>query len=250
MGRWNAESGQLLVASGQDVRLREVTGSPVWSTEEPGWEPWRGRAERVNRVPLLLPILLLVVVVAAAGWWMRPDVADSATRVSTSRASADSKAFDVQAVQALMSSSVGGRDDIRVYLEAAIRGRVKQEQLVAEAATRDTARYVGLVQAAQQREAALLYIAGALKAQEADAARNTVWDRMAQCETGGNWHMRGSRFSGGVGFANSTWNAFGGQEFASNAGLATREQQIVVAERVRAAVGFRAWGCAPRIGVH
>lgn len=78
---------------------------------------------------------------------------------------------------------------------------------------------------------------------------DSVWDRMAQCETGGNWQMRGSSFSGGVGFANTTWNAFGGQQFASNAGLATREQQIVVAERVRAAVGFRAWGCAKRIGV-
>ncbi len=203
----------------------------------------------MSRVPLLLPILLLVVIVVAAGWWMRPNPADSATRTTTSRASADSKAFDTQAVQALMSSSLGPRDDIRVYLQAAIQGQVKQEQLVAEATTRNSARYVGLVQAAQQREAALLYIAASLKAQEADAARNTVWDRMAQCETGGNWAMRGSRFSGGVGFANSTWSAFGGQQFASNAGLATRDQQIVVAERVRAAVGYNAWGCAKRIGV-
>ncbi|MCU1456304.1 MAG: transglycosylase-like protein [Actinomycetia bacterium] len=249
MGRWNAESGQLLVASGQEVRLREVTGEPVWSTEEPGWEPWRGRAERVSRVPLLLPILLVVVVVAAAGWWMRPDATDSATLARGSKVSADAKAFDAQAVQALMSSSIDGRDEIGVYLKAAITGQIEQEQLVAEAANRDTARYVGLVQAAQQREAELLYISGALKAQEAAAARNTVWDRMAQCETGGNWQMRGSRYSGGVGFANTTWNAFGGQEFASNAGLASREQQIVVAERVRAAVGFRAWGCAKRIGV-
>ncbi len=249
MGRRTAEKGQPLAGDGQEVRLREVTGETVWTTGTLGLEPWRGRAERVSRVPLLLPILLLVAVVAVAGWWMRPSPADPANLSPVAKASADSKAFDAQAVQALMSSSIGGRDDIRVYLGAAIQGQVRQEQLVAQAANRNTARYVGLVQAAQQREAALVYIAGALKAQEADAARNTVWDRMAVCETGGNWAMRGSRFSGGVGFANSTWNAFGGQQFASNAGLATREQQIVVAERVRAAVGFRAWGCAKRIGV-
>ncbi len=58
------------------------------------------------------------------------------------------------------------------------------------------------------------------------------WDAIARCETGGNWSMRGSQFSGGLGFYNGTWTAFGGREFASNAGYATRDQQIVVAERV------------------
>jgi hypothetical protein len=61
--------------------------------------------------------------------------------------------------------------------------------------------------------------------------------------------MRGPSFSGGVGFANSTWSSFGGTEFAPNAGDATREQQIIVAERVRARVGMGAWGCAKRLGL-
>jgi hypothetical protein len=69
------------------------------------------------------------------------------------------------------------------------------------------------------------------------------WDSIAECETGGNWSMQGSRFSGGVGFANTTWNGFGGREFAPNAGQATREQQIVVAERVYAQYGLSGWGC-------
>lgn len=72
------------------------------------------------------------------------------------------------------------------------------------------------------------------------------WDAVAQCETGGDWSMSGSSFSGGVGFANSSWSAYGGDEFASNAGSASREQQIVVAERIRADNGGRlkgAWGC-------
>jgi Transglycosylase-like domain len=69
------------------------------------------------------------------------------------------------------------------------------------------------------------------------------WDGIAACETGGNWSMQGSTFSGGVGFANSTWSGFGGREFAPNAGQATREQQIVVAERVYARYGLSGWGC-------
>jgi transglycosylase-like protein len=59
--------------------------------------------------------------------------------------------------------------------------------------------------------------------------------------------MQGAAFSGGLGFANSAWSAFGGQEFAPNAGWATREQQIIVAERIRASAGLGAWGCAKRL---
>ena len=69
------------------------------------------------------------------------------------------------------------------------------------------------------------------------------WDGIARCETGGNWSMQGPSFSGGVGFYNGTWNGFGGQQFAPNAGMATREQQIVVAERVYARYGLSGWGC-------
>jgi hypothetical protein len=45
----------------------------------------------------------------------------------------------------------------------------------------------------------------------------------------------------------AAWSAFGGREFAPNAGQATREQHIIVAERIRASVGLRAWGCAKRL---
>jgi Transglycosylase-like domain len=64
-----------------------------------------------------------------------------------------------------------------------------------------------------------------------------TWDNTAQCETGGNWSMQGSTFSGGLGFANSTWDAYGGQAFAPNAGLATREQQITIAEKIQSTPG-------------
>ncbi|MGZ8734178.1 MAG: transglycosylase family protein [Acidimicrobiia bacterium] len=101
----------------------------------------------------------------------------------------------------------------------------------------------------ERLRAALTWVKGVQAAQAEKAARDAVWDRIAACETGGNWSMRGSRYSGGVGFANTTWNAFGGQEFASNAGLATREQQIIVAERVYDYGGYTGWGCAYTIGL-
>jgi resuscitation-promoting factor RpfB len=74
------------------------------------------------------------------------------------------------------------------------------------------------------------------------------WDNIANCETGGNWGMQGPMFSGGLGIYNGTWNGFGGQQYGSNAGQATREQQIIVAERIRARYGFGAWGCGRKLG--
>jgi hypothetical protein len=103
--------------------------------------------------------------------------------------------------------------------------------------------------AEQQLNTAVFERAMFERAMAEKARRDSIWDAIAACETQGNWSMRGSSFSGGVGFANSTWSSFGGTEFAPNAGQATREQQIVVAERVRARVGMGAWGCAKRLGL-
>jgi Transglycosylase-like domain len=100
--------------------------------------------------------------------------------------------------------------------------------------------------AEQRYSVAVLERTAAQQAAE-KASRDSIWDRIAACETQGNWSMQGPSFSGGVGFANSTWSSFGGNEFAPNAGQATREQQIIVAERVRARVGMGAWGCAKRV---
>ncbi|MBM3658159.1 MAG: DUF348 domain-containing protein [Actinobacteria bacterium] len=75
-----------------------------------------------------------------------------------------------------------------------------------------------------------------------------MWDRIAQCETAGNWGMQGPLYSGGLGFYNGTWESFGGRDFANNAGQATREEQIIVAERIRSRVGIGGWGCAHTLG--
>jgi hypothetical protein len=73
------------------------------------------------------------------------------------------------------------------------------------------------------------------------------WDAIAACESGGNWHINtGNGYHGGLQFAPSTWRSNGGTQFAPRADLASREQQIAVAERVRRTRGTSAW---PTCGV-
>jgi hypothetical protein len=68
------------------------------------------------------------------------------------------------------------------------------------------------------------------------------WDAVARCESGGNWSIdTGNGFYGGLQFTPSTWLAFGGADFAPRADLATRDQQIAVAEKVLAEQGPGAW---------
>ena len=95
--------------------------------------------------------------------------------------------------------------------------------------------------------AALLAPLGLLAATgNAAAADGGVWDRIAQCESGGNWHINtGNGYYGGLQFAHSTWLANGGADFAARADLASREQQITVANRLYAKSGLQPWGCKP-----
>lgn len=78
----------------------------------------------------------------------------------------------------------------------------------------------------------------------------SVWDRLAQCESGGNWSINRGTFDGGLQFLPSTWRAYGGTNYAPSADRATREQQIAIAERVRAGQGWRAWpACSRKLGL-
>jgi len=83
---------------------------------------------------------------------------------------------------------------------------------------------------------------GIALAGHATAAPDTEWDRVASCESGGNWAINtGNGYHGGLQFSQGTWAANGGGEFASSANQATRDQQIAVAERVLARQGRGAW---------
>ncbi|GGG79099.1 resuscitation-promoting factor Rpf1 domain-containing protein [Corynebacterium pelargi] len=94
--------------------------------------------------------------------------------------------------------------------------------------------------------------AATMLAPTASAAPDSDWDRLAQCESGGNWNINtGNGYYGGLQFSHGTWVGHGGQEFAPRADLATREQQIVVAERVLANQGWGAWpACSASLGLN
>ena len=72
------------------------------------------------------------------------------------------------------------------------------------------------------------------------ASGGTVWDRIAQCESGGNWAANtGNGYYGGLQFTLSTWHSYGGSGYPNEA---SREQQIAIAEKVRDAEGgYGAW---------
>jgi hypothetical protein len=85
-------------------------------------------------------------------------------------------------------------------------------------------------------------------ADSANAAPAPTWDRLAQCESNGNWAANTRNgFSGGLQFTPSTWRAYGGH---GDAHTATRAQQITVAERVLADQGWAAWpACSAKLGL-
>ena len=80
---------------------------------------------------------------------------------------------------------------------------------------------------------------------------DSVWDDLAQCESGGNWSINtGNGYYGGLQFSHGTWHSYGGGEFAEYPHQASREEQIAVAERLRAARGYAPWpACRAKLGL-
>jgi LysM repeat protein len=80
------------------------------------------------------------------------------------------------------------------------------------------------------------------------AAGGTVWDRLAQCESGGNWSINtGNGFYGGLQFTQSSWHAAGGSGSPQNA---SRAEQIRAAERLQQMQGWGAWPtCSQKVGL-
>jgi hypothetical protein len=82
-------------------------------------------------------------------------------------------------------------------------------------------------------------------------SQGATWDALSGCEAGGNWAINtGNGFYGGVQFDQNTWERNGGLRYAQRADLASREEQIAIAEVTRARQGWGAWPtCSGRLGV-
>jgi uncharacterized protein YabE (DUF348 family) len=76
----------------------------------------------------------------------------------------------------------------------------------------------------------------------------SVWDKLAQCESGGNWSINtGNGYYGGLQFSLSTWRAYGGSGMPNEA---SREQQIAIAKKLQADAGWGAWpACSSKLGL-
>lgn len=110
---------------------------------------------------------------------------------------------------------------------------------------RNTAVLVGIT--AGLTPLALMATAG-----QASAADSGVWDRIASCESGGNWQINtGNGYYGGLQFSAGTWRAYGGTAYAATADRASRTQQIAVATKVQSAQGWGAWPtCSVKAGAY
>ncbi|WP_028808215.1 transglycosylase family protein [Streptomyces canus] len=81
-----------------------------------------------------------------------------------------------------------------------------------------------------------------LGATGASAATGTTWDHVAECESGGSWSANdGNGYYGGLQMSQENWEKYGGLEYAKTADLASRNQQIAVAEKLLADQGIAAW---------
>jgi hypothetical protein len=80
-------------------------------------------------------------------------------------------------------------------------------------------------------------------------ALGSVWDKLAACESSGHWNINtGNGYFGGLQFSLQTWQAFGG---IGNPADATREQQIMIAEKVLKVQGWNAWpSCSMHLGLN
>jgi len=84
----------------------------------------------------------------------------------------------------------------------------------------------------------------------ASAAEDSTWDTLAQCESSGDWSINtGNGYYGGLQFYQPTWEGFGGTQYAPRADLASRSQQIAIAEKVLDTQGWGAWpACTAELG--
>lgn len=79
-------------------------------------------------------------------------------------------------------------------------------------------------------------------------ASSDIWDRLAQCESGGNWSINtGNGFYGGIQFTLSSWRAVGGSGYPN---LASKSEQIARGEMLKARQGWAAWpACTLKLGL-
>ncbi|MDU0478192.1 transglycosylase family protein [Staphylococcus chromogenes] len=178
---------------------------------------------------------------------VRPNAAITVTRVDTAK---ETKAEDFEVPAKVVEDPESFVGDEKIEKPAVVG---KKE--VTREVRKENGRVVGERVVAEKELApaqpAVIKKGTKEKPKAPSVANGSVWDTLAQCEAGGDWSINtGNGFSGGLQFTPSTWLAYGGGQYAPQAHLASREQQIAVAEKVQAGQGWGAWpACTAKLGI-
>jgi hypothetical protein len=119
-----------------------------------------------------------------------------------------------------------------------------------DSASRSRTRYLGLAHDDEASTPPRRSRSGSSSRLGSTQATDAQWDRLAACESSGNWDANtGNGYKGGLQFDDRTWRAHGGNSYAPSADRASREEQIVVGKQVQREQGWRAWpSCGGRLG--
>jgi uncharacterized protein YabE (DUF348 family) len=172
------------------------------------------------------------------------------SRVDTSKTATVTEEVPFQTLTTDSAELLKGEEEIT---QAGVPGTVTKKYKLVLVDGREASRT--LVSKTATREPVTEKVTVGTKAKPKPAAANTgaaapammneaMWDKIAQCESGGNWSINsGNGYYGGLQFDIQTWIGAGGGAYAPNASQATKAQQIDIANRVYAQRGLQPWGC-------
>ncbi|WP_413250386.1 ubiquitin-like domain-containing protein [Sinomonas flava] len=169
-------------------------------------------------------------------------VSESVPFTTEKTESADLTQGETKVVQAGVAGTVEKK-----YSLLLVDGREAARSLVSETVTRQPVAEKVLVGTKPKAQPAAQ---SAPTSQAAPPVANlAMWEAIAQCESSGNWAANtGNGYYGGLQFDIPSWIANGGGQYAPNASLATKEQQIAVANTYYAKAGLAPWGCRTAVG--
>jgi len=131
------------------------------------------------------------------------------------------------------------------HLQTWVNGKLESDKIASShVVTAPVAAVVAVGTKSRPVQSAPALAAGPVTSGGGSSVNGAMWDRIAQCESGGNWAINtGNGYYGGLQFDSQTWLGNGGGAFAPRADLASRTQQIAIANKVYAARGLAPWGC-------
>ena len=174
-----------------------------------------------------------------------PTLAKGKTKVKTA-------GVEGEKVESLVTTTVSGKvESIEVVSEQVVREAVNEVVLVgtkvpvettSRSTTRTEKKTTTTSTTAKKEEAPR--DAGNTSGAGLNLANESMWDRIAKCESGNRWNINtGNGYYGGLQFSLATWKSVGGPDFAAYPHQASRAEQITVANRLYAKRGLQPWGC-------